>query len=253
MKIDLHLHTSERSVCSTATAEQHICSAIEYGLDAIVITDHDKLVPLGYLIELNQRHRPFRIFGGIEIRIADCGEDVLVLGLQEPVLEQKQWLYGELHEYVGKMGGFICLNHPYRYSNEVRLDVCKYKPDAIEIHSTNIGRCDEDIIKNLARKLNTRLVSNSDAHSHLHTGIFYNDIWGNPKTDAELVAFLKRGMYSLGRDENRIECFNKNVHKREGLIRDLIAQGKTAEDYSKMTGNWAGEYNRVAMGKSYII
>jgi len=45
MKIDLHVHTTERSLCADSSEQEQILTAIERGLDAIVITDHGRLVP----------------------------------------------------------------------------------------------------------------------------------------------------------------------------------------------------------------
>lgn len=256
VKIDLHLHASERSKCSIATEKQHILSAISHDLDAIVFTDHDKLVPIEHLAELNKIYKPFKIFGGIEMRIKGMGgmsEDVLVLGIHDKVLEEHTWSYPELYKYVKDHNGFIALNHPYRYTNNICIDIENFIPDAIEIHSTNIGRCDEESIKKLAEKLNTNLINNSDAHCDLHTGIYYNEIMGSPETEQELIQHLLQGKYELKKDEQRINEFNLKVTQREILIKRMIKEEKTAKDYSSITGNWEGEFHRVAMGKSYEI
>ena len=44
MKIDFHVHSSERSACGGASEESQIQAAIVAGLDAIVFTDHQRLV-----------------------------------------------------------------------------------------------------------------------------------------------------------------------------------------------------------------
>jgi histidinol phosphatase-like PHP family hydrolase len=65
MKIDLHVHCQERSACGKATEEAQVQAAIAAGLDAIVFTDHHRLMPLERLECLNQQYAPFRVFGGI--------------------------------------------------------------------------------------------------------------------------------------------------------------------------------------------
>lgn len=253
MKVDLHLHCSERSNCSIASEQQHIESAIKYGLDAIVITDHNKLVPEDHLKELNQKYSPLKIFGGIEVRTVPNGDDVLVIGIKDRILEEKEWTYEALYKYVKDHGGFIALCHPYRYKNTVDIDIATYVPDAIEIHSTNIGNCDEQLIRTLANRLGCKLIGNSDGHCHLHTGIYHNILKGNPNTEEELANVLLNEDIIIGRDEARIGEFNKNVKERESLINQMISEGKNAEDYHKATGNWVGEFERVLMGKSYEI
>jgi histidinol phosphatase-like PHP family hydrolase len=253
MKIDMHVHCIERSRCSIATEEQHIESAIKYGLDAIVFTDHNKLVPEEHLEELNRKYHPFKIFGGIEIRTEPNGDDVLVIGIKDKVLEQQKWTFESLYGFVKDKSGFIALCHPYRYSNTVNIDIATFVPDAIEINSTNIGNCDYELIKTLAHRLGSKLIGNSDGHNYLHTGIFYNIIEGNPQTEEELAKALLEQNISIGREKERIEEFNKKIRSREVLIKEMISEGKTKEDYHKATGEWVGHFERVELGKSYEI
>jgi predicted metal-dependent phosphoesterase TrpH len=81
IKIDLHVHAKERSVCSKVSEEEMIQTAIDAGLDAIVFTDHNKLTPKRTLNKLNRQFAPFRIFGGIEVSIKN--EHIIVLGIYD--------------------------------------------------------------------------------------------------------------------------------------------------------------------------
>lgn len=253
MKIDMHMHCCERSSCSISTEQQQIESAIYYGLDAIVITDHNKLVSEEHLRELNKKYYPFKIFGGIEIRTLPHGDDVLVIGVKDKSLESENWTYDRLYSFVKKRGGFIALCHPYRFGNTIGIDIDTYVPDGIELHSTNIGNCDTKIIEDLANRLNSKLLGNSDGHFYKHIGIFYNILDGEAKTEKELAELLLNGNIVIGRDENRIKAFNDNVKKREMNIKQFLLQGKTAEEYRESTGDWIGNFERVAIGKSYEI
>lgn len=253
MKIDLHVHCSERSKCSIATEEEHILSAIEHKLDAIVITDHNKLVPEEHLKELNEKYYPFKIFGGIEIRTQPHGDDVLVIGVKEELLQNQKWNYDKLYKFVKPRGGFIVLCHPYRYGDTVNIDIATFVPDAIELHSTNIGKCDNKRIRTLASRLGSKLVADSDGHNKIHTGIFYNEIEGNPQNEAELAKLLLEKPIILKADEERVKLFNKEIIKKEALVKKMISEGKTAENYHNETGEWEGYFNRVLIGKSYEI
>lgn len=253
MKIDLHVHCSERSACSIATEEEHILSAIEHKLDAIVITDHNKLVLEEHLKELNEKYYPFKIFGGIEIRTESHGDDVLVIGVKAEELQSQKWTYDKLYKFVKQRGGFIVLCHPYRYGDTVNIDVATFVPDAIELHSTNIGKCDNKLIEALGNRLGTKFVANSDGHNKIHTGIFYNEIEGNPESEAELAKLLIEKTITLRADEERVKLYNEEVKRKETVIKEMISEGKTAEDYHKETGEWEGLFNRVLMGKSYEI
>jgi len=253
MKIDMHVHAKERSSCSIASEKEHIEKAIEFGLDAIVFTDHNRLVPIEHLEALNKKYSPFKIFGGIEVRMKDNGEDVLVLGVHDKLIEDTEWTYPELYEFVREKNGYIAKAHPYRYKEYIEIDIEKYVPDALEIHSTNIGIDDSKLIADLAKKLNCNLISNSDAHNSKDIGIYYNELNSTPSNEKELIELLKSGQYKCEYSTERIYQFNKNVAEREKIIKTLITEGKDKEYYHKLTGNWEGEFDRVLMGKSYII
>lgn len=253
MKIDMHCHTSERSHCCIVTECQQIESAIKYGLGGIVITDHNKNVPKEHLADLNKKYAPFKIFSGIEITIKDNSEDVLVIGIHENILEQKKWRYDELYKFIREKEGFITLAHPYRYSNDIKINIDEYIPDAIEIHSTNIGHCDEALIRQTANRLGARLVANSDAHNNIHIGIYHNDFFEDIESDKDLIRELKAGRYKIGYDIERIDIYNKEVKKREDIIKKMIKDGASANDYQNITGNWIGQFNRVLLEKSYEI
>ena len=53
MKIDLHVHSIEYSACAHAYVDEQIETAIDRGLDALVFTNHECLVPQARIEELN--------------------------------------------------------------------------------------------------------------------------------------------------------------------------------------------------------
>ncbi len=190
MKIDFHVHASERSACGQAGEVEQVKAAVAAGLDAIVFTDHGKLVPAMRLNQLNQQFAPFRVFGGIEISLE---EDFLVIGLQDRELETAQWTYPELHAYTRQYGGYLILAHPYRYHPEIYVDIEQFRPDGIEIYSVNTPTSWQTRIRELSLKHQIHLFSNSDAHKTSSFGLFYNEIPGYPDSDLELVQTLMRG------------------------------------------------------------
>jgi len=227
MKIDLHVHARERSGCATSGEEEMIQAAIAYGLDGLAFTDHQRLVPLERLAELNRAYAPFRVLGGIEISLTE-GEDVLVLGVHEPVLETERWTYPALFRFVRERGGMLVLAHPFRYHEAIQIDIEQYPPDAIEIHSANIGACDESRIRAVAGRLHLRLLCNSDAHNVQRVGIYYNELARVPRDEKDLLAILKAGEYACGCMAERIAAFNEEVEERERLIRRMIAEGRVS-------------------------
>ena len=194
MKIDLHVHTQERSSCGKSSEEEQIRAAMAMGLDAIVFTDHDGLAPPGRLQELNQKYAPFKVFGGIEVSIGN--EHLLVLGVQDYSLESCRWSYPALHRFVRERGGFIAVAHPFRFNPESTIEIDLFPPDALEAYSNNIPKQAETRLRNLARQLNIPVLSNSDGHQTDKLGRYYNLLDATPANSRELIEILKAGQFT---------------------------------------------------------
>lgn len=192
MKIDLHVHASERSACSVSGEEDMIRAAASRGLDALVFMDHHCLVPQDHLDELNRRFAPFRIFGGVEITLNE-EEDILVLGVRDPRLEDRDWCIRDLYSLVRAHNGWMALAHPFRYKNMVNFDLTEYPPDAIEIRSSNTGPEKQKQIETLAKTTGARIICTSDAHIASRAGLFYIELNGSPESEAELARMLREG------------------------------------------------------------
>lgn len=193
MKIDLHVHSQERSHCGRSSEEEQIRAAIDSGLDAIVFADHNRLVSLGRLEELNGKYTPFRVFGGIEISLES--EHVLILGLHDYALESTGWAYPELHTFVRKHGGFIGIAHPFRRHRYIGVDIEHFPPDAIEVHSNNTPKEAEAHIREIAANLGVPVLCNSDAHHVSRLGAYYNILERVPADERELLEILKSGYF----------------------------------------------------------
>ena len=191
MKIDLHVHASERSGCAVSGEESMIQAAQTCGLDGIAFTDHHRLVPPKRLDELNNKYAPFIIYPGIEITADE--EDWLVLGVQDARLEREDWHYARLAEFTRQMGGIIILAHPYRYSSRIHVDLSASPPDGIEIRSNNTPRDREKQIGKLAATLGMATLSNSDAHSTRALGSYFNQIPGPLNGTRSLLEQLLKG------------------------------------------------------------
>lgn len=193
IKVDLHVHTSDRSPCGTANEEEQVRAAIAAGLDAIFFTDHHRLVPAERLDSLNRTFAPFRIFGGIEV--TSQGEDFVILGMQDPRLESSKWLYPDLHAFVRANGGFMALAHPFRYRDHIAVDCGTYHPDAIEICSPNTPVDSHARISDLALKWNIPTLSNSDAHSTERLGMYFNILDDAAGGEAIILDILRAGRF----------------------------------------------------------
>ena len=193
MKVDLHVHTAERSRCGRAMAVDQIEAARAAGLDAIVLTDHARFAPEEDLADWNRQFAPFRVFGGIEMSVD--GEDLIVLGVREPRLESDAWTYPELHACVRAAGGFLALAHPFRYRDHVAVDLARWPVDAVEVRSGNTPPQAADRIEAMARELGIPTLCNSDAHEPTALGRFYNRLDRTPRDEADLIALLRAGRF----------------------------------------------------------
>lgn len=210
MKIDLHVHTSDRSPCAKDNEIAQIEAAIASGLDAIFITDHWKLVPPRHLEDLNRRFAPFRIFGGIEIQIKY--EDLLVLGVPDPILEQEKFEYPALREFVHQRGGFLVLAHPFRYTSTINLPIDTFPPDAIELFSHNTPVSADSKIRAIAQRNRVALLSNSDAHIRQNFGLFSNILFDGAHDEQAVFQQLRSGAYTMYR--KKVPC----MEGMQGLI-----------------------------------
>ncbi|MDP2907243.1 MAG: PHP-associated domain-containing protein [Nanoarchaeota archaeon] len=203
MKIDLHVHASERSGCSSASEECQVRRAIELGLDALVFTDHGLFMPEERAKELNDKYAPFRIFRGIEIGIlfrhGERDEDFLVLGVYDPRLENRKWGYKDLYKLVDDNKGYIAILHPYRYRDEI-IDVGGCLPHAVELYSSKLEDGKREKRVELARKWNCHLIANSDSHETGTVGMYYNELFDTPKNEKELIKILKEGHYRISKN-----------------------------------------------------
>jgi predicted metal-dependent phosphoesterase TrpH len=193
MKIDLHVHTRERSPCGRSTEDEMIQAAIALGLDAVALTDHDRLAPPERLAMLNAKYAPFRVFGGIEVSL---GRDhALVLGIQDRFLEEAEWTYKKLHEFVDIWGGFLAVAHPFRFYRRMNDGLLDLPPHAMEVYSHNTPPRAESRIRRLAEQWEIPLLANSDAHQVAELGAHYNELTRTPADDAELVEMLRAGEF----------------------------------------------------------
>ena len=188
MKIDLHVHASERSSCARVGEEGQIQAAIAAGLDGFAFTDHNCLVPAARLVELNEKYAPFHIFCGIEV---DCDhEHWVVIGVGDPTLESREWHYPQLCQFVHQQGGFIFLAHPFRHHPKIHADLDRCPPDGIEIQSSNTPTGRAADITAIAQRVGLVLLCNSDAHLPGTMGTYFNEVPNPVGSDRELIEEL---------------------------------------------------------------
>ncbi|MBD3222825.1 hypothetical protein GF314_16480 [bacterium] len=196
MRVDLHLHTAERSFCASSAAIDQLTVARGQGLDAVAITDHHALVSSAERAVLAAQVPGLILIPGIEITLDHEAEDILVLGLDDRELETRDWDWSSLRAFVRERGGTTILAHPYRYAPTVGLDLADEPPDAIEGHSSNVDPDDHARIRRLAADHALPLVANSDAHSTRAIGRYANRLDEPASTAAEILAAIRTGRFT---------------------------------------------------------
>lgn len=202
MLLDLHVHCAERSACGRSGEEEMIESAIRFGLGGIFFTDHGRNAPPGRISELNDRYAPFKIFRGIEVSAGS--EHVLVLGMESPELEKRDfWTYPALRRFVLRGGGFMILAHPYRYA-PVGDEIFDNPPDAVELRSGNTDPGNEPLIADAARRMGCGTVCASDAHEAGNAGMHHVVLEEPARDEREVISALMSGEYICGADDSRV-------------------------------------------------
>ena len=195
VKLDLHVHASERSACARSIEEDQIRAAIAAGMHGMAFTDHHAQMSEGHLAELNHKYRPFVIYTGVEVTAEH--EDWLIWGLRDPQLQRMDWLYADLAAFVRSRGGFIALAHPFRYAAIIQADVQACPPDGVELQSFNTPAQREADIRAVAERLGLRMMRNSDAHVSNRVGKYWNELSALPANDKELVELLLKHNASI--------------------------------------------------------
>ena len=203
MKLDIHVHSAERSWCAVATEREQIEAAMAHGLDGLVFTDHSTLTPPEHLKRLNARVAPFRVYNGIEVTVRENGrsEDLLVIGCADRRLEAWDWKYADLWRFARANGAFLSLCHPFRYADSVSVDVSRYPVDAVEARSINIRPELGPVITAFAQEHGLPLICCSDSHTQRVTGLYFIELDSPPADERVLAEVLRHGNWRMG--ENR--------------------------------------------------
>jgi predicted metal-dependent phosphoesterase TrpH len=189
--IDLHCHTRVHSSCSSLEPERLVELARARGLDAVCLTEHDRLWDPETLRELSRR-LDFPILRGVEVT-TETGH-VLALGLEE--LGPDLFLVQRLRERVIAAGGLMAIAHPARSGHptiESRLAGTLF--DLIETLNGSDGAAQNGAAGSLARKLRLPGIGGSDCHAPHEVGTAATRLAREVTTEAELIAELRRGLH----------------------------------------------------------
>jgi len=198
--VDLHIHTSPASPCSSVGIEDVVQRAKEAGLNAICLTDHNYLWERETVEEI-MRKEGMLILRGNEIT-TDQG-DMLVFGLEKNI--EGIIRLQELREEVLKAGGAMIAAHPFRGfltfgvgqlgltpQQAMERAVFRYV-DAIEVLNGKVTEKENAFAAEVAAGLGLTQTGGSDAHQREEVGIFATGFECALRDKKDLIEALKTG------------------------------------------------------------
>ena len=190
MKIDLHVHTSEVSLCGHLTARQTVQSYKEAGYDCLVITNHFNTYTCNhyknngeddffrfyhdaYLLAKEEGEKlGLTVLNGYEIRFDGADSDYLVYGMSDATAAHCTELFKmsprEFSELAKAEGFLFYQAHPFR--NDMRVTNPAYL-FGIEIKNGNERHDNRnDVAAIWAEKFGLHKIGGSDCHQPMDVG-----------------------------------------------------------------------------------
>ena len=165
--VDLHMHTDHSNDCATPV-EVLLATAIEQGLGAIAITDHNEV---SGAIEAQAKADGIKIILAEEVKTASQGE-VIGLFLTEKI--PRGLTLAETVAEIKRQGGLVYVPHPFDRMHSVpdyeHLLTILEDVDAIEVYNPRvaIGSFNEEAARFAAKY---RIVAGAGSDSHVAAGL----------------------------------------------------------------------------------
>ena len=197
MIIDMHVHTVA-SGDSLIAAEDLIEHAIDLGLDAICVTEHDSYLSSAVVEEFAEG-TSLKVFRGVEV--ATASGHMLVYGVTnddwKDYLNQHKGNAQRLVDYVRSIDGVIVPAHPFDPAKPGVRDAVPTLAGVFAIEGFNgqAEAADNLRAQELGRRLNLRLLGGSDAHSLFELGRCVTEFDNDILTVTDLIAELKEGRF----------------------------------------------------------
>jgi predicted metal-dependent phosphoesterase TrpH len=195
MRIDLHLHTTRHSPCSSMSPDDLMIAAKEAGLDAVCIPEHNRMWSADEARALSRQHN-LLVLRGMEV--TTTGGDVLVFGMDDEPGDEL-WTPAELKARVDRAGGLTIAAHPFRgfllfgFSQlQMNLDDALENPVLQHVHGVEICNCmvtesENDLAKKAAEALGLAKVGGSDAHKAKDVGTCVMKFQGHVASEPDLI------------------------------------------------------------------
>jgi len=189
--IDLHCHTRVHSACSALSPEELVRLARAARLDALCLTEHDRLWDSATIAALSDE-LSFPLLRAMEVT-TELGH-ILVFGLD--VATPDMYVAATLRRRVEAAGGLMFLAHPAR-AGQPRVDLRVNAPlfDGVEGVNGSDGRAENEAGAHLGRGLTLPPIGGSDCHSPREAGTAATRLQQAVATVGELIAELRRGRH----------------------------------------------------------
>lgn len=201
--IDLHVHTTPASPCSSAPIDGLIAEAKRIGLHAFCLTDHDYTWSKADVEALMEQYN-YLLLRGNEVT-TDQGH-MLVFGLEKKI--DRLIRLEELREEVNRVKGFIIVAHPFRGFltfgvGQLGLTPDKAKEralfkrvDAIEVLNGKVTKKENAFAREVAQSLGMPTTGGSDAHEVDEIGQFATRFESLIRDEKDLLEALHDGAFS---------------------------------------------------------
>lgn len=228
MLVDLHVHTSRYSACGKATGEEMMAMALERGLDAVTITEHNAVWTDDEIKALRAAFPALRIFRGIEVNAAE-EEDLLVYGMPNPEALAGRQSISTVVQRVREEGGAVVVAHPLRYRDTIAEALLATPPDACEGWSMNICAFQRPGIRSFQEKAGCGLVAASDAHTADALGIYALSFNADIHDERDLANAIRQRAYTPCQNDRLLAEKEKGLPRLVANVRQALAQGMDAQ------------------------
>ena len=219
MKIDLHVHSSELSLCGHMSAEETIDRYIAAGFDGFVLTNHftrdmaehfDRhgIPKTEYFAHYKACYEKARAYGaergflvlcGYELRFDHSNNDYLVFGMSDEVAADCLNLFGmgpgKFGELAKEKGILFYQAHPFRNHMSVVRPSHLF---GVEVHNGNPRHDSRNDIANAwADKFSLHKIGGSDCHQAEDVAVAGIELEGNISTLEELCQLLREDRYKI--------------------------------------------------------
>jgi len=194
--LDLQIHTSRHSPCSTIAAEEVIAAARARRLDGIALTEHSYCWSADAIERLKAAApgAPLTVLAGFEIRARSADRpagDLLVFGVAE--VPPGDCSIDELCREVHGQGGIVIAPHPFAQWQGIGEEVYSSHIDGLEVCNYRYrDAAARQRAEQAWRQLGLVGIATSDAHDTADIGQFCTEFDVPIRNDRDLIEAIRQ-------------------------------------------------------------